>query len=221
MSIYIIFFYFFSFIICEPIYNGIDISVWQGPNINFKKVKEEGINFVILRAGIGDLIDKYFESNYKKAKEAGLNVGVYWHAQALTLKESEKEAEYILAATANKQLEYPVYYYIDQIELIAKGKKFCSDIAKKFGIIMEQKDKFFGIYTSKINYDLYFFDDLKRAFSFLVSQYDAEQCDNNDVIKIYKKSFLRNFNGVKEKAYQIISCFDFPSEIKNRHKNGF
>ena len=86
---------------------------------------------------------------------------------------------------------------------------------------MEQKDKFFGIYTSKINYDLYFIDDLKMAFSFLVSQYDAEQCDNNDVIKIYKKSSLRNFNGVKEKAHQIISCFDFPSDIKNRHKNGF
>ena len=51
-------------------YNGIDVSVWQGPNIDFKKVKNAGKNFVIIRAGCGSSKDKYFESNYKKAKAA-------------------------------------------------------------------------------------------------------------------------------------------------------
>ena len=43
-------------------YNGIDVSVWQGDNIDFKKVKADGKNFVIIRAGCGSNVDKYFES---------------------------------------------------------------------------------------------------------------------------------------------------------------
>ena len=33
---------------------GIDVSKWQG-NINFQKVKDSGISFVIIRAGYGNL----------------------------------------------------------------------------------------------------------------------------------------------------------------------
>ena len=119
-------------------YNGIDVSVWQGPDIDFKKVKADGINFVIIRAGINTATDKYFESNYKKAKAAGLNVGVYWYAKALSEKASTEEAKACLKAISGKQLEYPVYYDIEQKEILAKGKKYCSAIAKNFCTLMEK-----------------------------------------------------------------------------------
>ena len=51
---------------------GIDVSKWQG-NVNFQKVKDSGISFVIIRAGYGNLTsqkDKCFEENYRKAKAA-------------------------------------------------------------------------------------------------------------------------------------------------------
>ena len=53
---------------------GIDISVWQGPNIDFNAVKNAGYDFVIIRAGYGKYEhqkDPYFEQNYKNAKSAG------------------------------------------------------------------------------------------------------------------------------------------------------
>ena len=84
-------------------YNGIDVSVWQGPDVDFKKVKADGINFVIIRAGISTSTDKYFESNYKKAKAAGLNVGVYWYAKAMSEKASTEEAKACLKAISGKQ----------------------------------------------------------------------------------------------------------------------
>ena len=65
------------FLLVKCKYNGIDVSEHQA-NIDFQKVKKSGINFVIMRAGIGHgRKDKYFEENYKKAKAAGLNVGAF------------------------------------------------------------------------------------------------------------------------------------------------
>ena len=126
-------------------WNGIDVSVYQGPNIDFRKVKAAGINFVIIRAGIGTSKDIYFESNYQKAKAAGLNVGAYWYALALTEKDSLVEAQYALSAINGKQLEYPIYYDIEQQEILAKGKTYCSNIATKFCSYMESNRKFCGI----------------------------------------------------------------------------
>jgi len=71
---------------------GIDVSVWQG-DIDFAKVKANGIDFVIIRAGYGKLAsqkDKCFEQNYSRAKAAGLHVGAYWYSYAQSADEAKK-----------------------------------------------------------------------------------------------------------------------------------
>ena len=53
--------------------NGIDISRWQG-NIDWKLVKESGVEFVILKAGGSDdgfYEDSKFQENYAEAKNNG------------------------------------------------------------------------------------------------------------------------------------------------------
>ena len=60
---------------------GIDISEHNG-YIDFSKLKETEVEFVILRVGwIGNkqnhIIDKYFEDYYKNAKANGLKIGIY------------------------------------------------------------------------------------------------------------------------------------------------
>ncbi len=58
-------------------YKGIDISSWQG-NVNFKKVKDSGIEIVYIKATEGiSYVNNYFSSSYKNAKEQGLKVGFY------------------------------------------------------------------------------------------------------------------------------------------------
>ncbi len=63
---------------------GIDVSSYQG-NIDWKKVKQEGIEFAILRLGYRGygqsgkiVLDSKLEENYKKAKEQGIEIGVYF-----------------------------------------------------------------------------------------------------------------------------------------------
>ncbi len=54
---------------------GIDVSNWQG-NINFKSVKNEGIEVVYIKATEGDYFkDSYAKQNYERAKAEGLKVG--------------------------------------------------------------------------------------------------------------------------------------------------
>ena len=63
-------------------FKGIDVSQYQ-QNVDFKKVKAAGIDYVIIRAGFGKYAnqkDPCFESHYKAAKAAGLKVGVYWYS---------------------------------------------------------------------------------------------------------------------------------------------
>ena len=201
-------------------YNGIDVSVWQGPDVDFKKVKADGINFVIIRAGISTSTDKYFESNYKKAKAAGLNVGVYWYAKAMSEKASTEEAKACLKAISGKQLEYPVYYDIEQKEILAKGKKYCSAIAKNFCTLMENNKKFCGIYASKSYFDNYFTQEVKTKYSIWVAQYYSK-CTYTGAYEVWQRSSKGSVKGISGNVDLDISYLDFPSIIKKAHLNGF
>ena len=53
-------------------WDGIDISEIQGPDVDFDKVKAAGKNFVILRAGIGTITDKYTNQTIKRLKKLEL-----------------------------------------------------------------------------------------------------------------------------------------------------
>lgn len=59
---------------------GIDVSYWNGrlTKGDFAKIKKQGLNFVIARAGgyVGTMEDSTFGNNYLQAKDAGLRFGV-------------------------------------------------------------------------------------------------------------------------------------------------
>lgn len=97
--------------------HGLDISVWQGDSFNFEAARAAGFSYIIIRAGVtyekdGVYVtekDEYFESNYERAKAAGLDVGVYFYSMAKTPEEALGEADALLGYIDGKQLEYPVY----------------------------------------------------------------------------------------------------------------
>ncbi|MCR5487951.1 MAG: glycoside hydrolase family 25 protein [Lachnospiraceae bacterium] len=102
-------------------YRGIDVSQHNG-EIDWEKVREDGVEFVFIRAGIrgygsGKLVeDERFEENYEGAKAAGLNVGVYFFTQALTEKEGVEEAEYLLELIRGRELDLPVALDVEKVE---------------------------------------------------------------------------------------------------------
>ena len=93
---------------------GIDVSVHQKGEINWKQVKTSGVDYVFVRAGYraaddGSLhADENFAANVKKARKAGLMVGAYFYSQALTPGEAKEEAEYVLRMVKGYDLTMPI-----------------------------------------------------------------------------------------------------------------
>lgn len=76
------------------VYQGIDVSVYQG-NIEYSKVKSDGIQIVYIKASEGtSLEDPYFKTNYNNAKSEGLKIGFYHFLRARNEDEAIKEAEF-------------------------------------------------------------------------------------------------------------------------------
>ena len=94
---------------------GIDVSIYQG-DIDWQAVAADGIDFAILRLGYrgytegGLFLDQNFERNLRGALDAGLDVGVYFFAQAVTTQEAEAEAAYVINALEGYEISYPVAF---------------------------------------------------------------------------------------------------------------
>ena len=101
---------------------GIDVSYYQG-NIDWKKVKNSGVEFVIIRVGYrgygsaGTLVeDPKFKTYLDGATKAGLKVGVYFYTQAITTAEAKAEAKFVLDRIKGYSLQMPVYYDIEFVD---------------------------------------------------------------------------------------------------------
>lgn len=94
---------------------GIDVSSHQG-DIDWQQVAEAGVEFVFIRVGRrgttqGDIYpDERAQEYYDGAREAGLDIGAYFFSQAISVKEAEEEAWYVLKQIADWQLQLPVVY---------------------------------------------------------------------------------------------------------------
>lgn len=101
---------------------GIDVSTYQN-EIDWKKVKEDGVEFVFIRIGrrgatTGLLYeDDLFETNYAGAKENGLKVGVYFFSQAISEQEAREEADWVRKHLSGKQIDLPVVYDCEEVYL--------------------------------------------------------------------------------------------------------
>ena len=94
---------------------GIDVSSFQG-EIDWDAVADDNIDFAMVRVGFrgtgtGSLnTDKYYEQNIRGAMRAGLETGVYFFAQAVTVEEAIEEADYVISLLDGLDINGPVAY---------------------------------------------------------------------------------------------------------------
>ena len=75
---------------------GIDVSENNG-YIDWQAVKEEGVEFAIVRLGYGNRhLDEQFYDNVNGALDAGLDIGVYYYSYALDADAAEQEAHFLV-----------------------------------------------------------------------------------------------------------------------------
>ena len=136
---------------------GIDVSKWQG-DINFKKVKEAGATFVMIRVGLQQgvqgeyILDPYFKKNIEKAIENNLKVGVYFYSYADSKKEAEHQANWVLKQIKDYEVVLPIafdwecYNNFNEMELSLFG---LNEVAETFLDRIEEKGYDGMLYGSK------------------------------------------------------------------------
>ncbi len=94
---------------------GIDVSKWQG-NINFEKIKDTGIEFVYIKVGGQNGIDKdyYLDSKFKQNiegfKNIGIPVGLYFYSYANSVSKGRNDALWVIDQIKDYDIDLPIAF---------------------------------------------------------------------------------------------------------------
>ena len=139
---------------------GIDVSGYQG-SIDWKKVAADDISFAFLRIGGqyyrqegGFYKDTYFERNYTGARNNGLDTGVYFFSQAITVEEARQEALWVLNQLDGRPLTLPIVYDLEdpapdsRFHLANLNRQQVTDLCRAFCETIEANGYEAAVYTN-------------------------------------------------------------------------
>ena len=202
---------------------GIDVSRWQS-DIDWKKVKAAGIEFAIIQAGYGRELsqkDEKFEQNYSGCKSAGMPCGVYWYSYARTEAEAEQEAAVCLEIIRDRQLEYPVFFDVEEPAVLRLGKAQVSKVVRAFLRKVEAAGWFVGLYMSAYQLRDYIEDDVKQRYTVWVAHYGVGKPDYSGSYGMWQKSSTGSVDGISGNV-GLDECYtDYPARIKAKGLNGY
>lgn len=201
---------------------GIDVSVHNG-NIDWNKVKSDGIDFAILRAGYGKLAsqkDEQFDNNYAGAKAAGVPVGAYWFSYAKTVEEARQEADVFVSILAGKQFEFPVYFDQEDEKTLATGKENCSAMVRAFCDVLEKAGYWVGLYTSRSCLSTHIEDDIKTRYALWIAEWGSKLNYSGNV-GIWQYSEKGRVNGISGDVDLDTAYIDYAAKVRAKGLNGF
>ena len=118
-------------------YRYIDVSRYQG-QIDWAQVAAAGYKGVMLKTvstnkklskrSDGLYIDPTFEDNYKNAKAAGLDVGVYYYSYATSEAMADAELALVREAVRGKELTMPLAVDVEENKLKQLGRQALTDL---------------------------------------------------------------------------------------------
>lgn len=176
----------------------VDVSEFQ-QNIDFNKMKNDGIKAVIIRAGYGREVsqkDSMFESHYRNAKSAGLKVGAYWYSYADSINDAEKEAKAFMAVVKGKSFDFPVYYDLEDSSQIGLGKSTLTAIAERFCDTLKRNNYKAGVYANLNWFNNYLnYNRLKGKYSVWLAQYNDRAELDCDIWQNSSSGRVNGYNG--------------------------
>lgn len=205
--------------------HGIDVSQWQG-NIDFAKVKADGIKFVIIRCNNWDssrncvVKDSYFEANYKNAKAAGLDVGAYYFTWEVSAAGAKNDAALCMDFIKNKKFEYPIYFDLEWQNAFNRGRAVCSDMVKAFCDELERSGWFAGLYISRSPLQTYITSEVANKYALWIAEYGGK-LNYDGKYGMWQNSSTWKVNGISGDVDHDYCYVDYPSLIKRFGLNGF
>lgn len=176
----------------------IDVSYCQ-TGVDYNKVKNSGIDAVIIRAGFGKETyqkDSEFETHYRNAKKAGLAVGVYWYSYAYSVAEAKQEAKVCLACIKGKTLELPVYYDLEESGQTRLGMSALTNIAIAFCDAIKASGYRAGVYSNLNWLNNYLdYEKLRNKYSIWLAQWSSSPSKACDIWQNADNGRINGING--------------------------
>lgn len=155
----------------EPPYRYIDVSRYQG-KIDWAQVAAAGYKGAMLKTvstnrklskrSDGLYIDPTFEANYRNAKAAGLDVGVYYYTYATSEAMADAELALVRQAVYGKELTMPLAVDVEENKLKPMSTL---DLTNLTAYALEQVEKM-GFYAQLYTYTGYKYElDMARLSS--------------------------------------------------------
>ena len=155
----------------DPPYRSIDVSRYQGA-IDWAQVAAAGYKGAMLKTvstnhklskrADGLYIDPTFETNYRSARAAGLDVGVYYYTYATSEAMADAELSLLRQAVHGKELTLPVAVDVEDNELKPMST---IDLTNLTAYALEQVEKM-GFYAQLYTYTGYKYElDMARLSS--------------------------------------------------------
>ena len=205
----------------EASWFGVDISCKQGV-VDFKKLKKAGCDYVMIKVGgrgysRGEIVlDEKLKDYMTGAKNAGLDIGVYFFSQAITEDEIKEEVQTLLEAIKDYPVNYPVVFDMEEIEgdmarvdsldidrRTSLAKQFLDDVKKAGYIPMLYGNKEWLVTKIDLealsDYDIWLSQEADTPdypYEFMMWQYDKEG----------------TISGISEKTGMNISFVDYSEE---------
>lgn len=205
---------------------GIDISKYQ-KGIDFDRIVDEGVKFIILRGAYHLSKDTEFENFYKKAKDRNIDVGVYLYTMAKNPDDARQEALFLINdVLKGKRFELPVYFDIEDDIYYPKSRSANNAIVKAFCDTLEKNNYFTGIYASKYFFGTYLDDSKLKMYTHWVAHWVNETTyKDKNVMGMWQ--FGGSTNEIRSNKIAGYVCDqnymykDFPKIIKEYKLNGY
>lgn len=172
---------------------GIDVSEFQS-NVNYEKVKNDGIRFVIIRCGYAMNYkaqdDVEFINHIKECERLNIPFGIYLMSYANTIGKAKSEAKHILRLAKGHNPSLGLWYDIEDNDTSGSvSKETLTNIINTFCRTVKNAGYKVGVYASLNWLDKKIDKQIKEDYPIWVAQYNNEcQYDGKYVLWQYTSS---------------------------------
>lgn len=182
---------------------GIDVSKHNG-TINWEKVKADGIEFAIIRIGIGndskDQDDPMAERNIQECERLGIPYGVYIYSYALTQSQVDSEVAHVLRMIEGFNPEFGVFFDMED-DTLSKNltKDQLNNFAFRFMTKISSKGYKAGLYANKYWLTAYLTNSNLQKFMTWIANYglgDTQSPEYNKPYQIWQYTSEGRVDGI-------------------------
>lgn len=201
---------------------GIDVSEFQG-KIDWEKVKNDGIEFAILRCGYGmDFLnqdDVEYERNANECERLGIPYGVYLMSYANTVEKARSEAEHVLRLIEGRKISLGVWHDIeDNGTSGAINKETLTNIINTFCNTIKNAGYKVGVYASLNWLENKIEKTIKDNYDIWVAQYYSK-CEYEGKYIMWQHTSSGKVNGISTNVDMNILYEDLPVINNNDNNN--